>query len=73
MQRLVISGLDTAIDRGTLYFLIDNFVAPKVNVFKLNEQSKENPAVLVESYDIFSEVGVLPFWMGMAVYPSQGG
>jgi hypothetical protein len=56
-----------------LYFLTDKFAAPKINVFKLNEQSKENPAVLVESYDIFSEVGVLPFWMGMAVYPSHGG
>ena len=62
-------GIDAAIDRGRLYMLTDA-ASPKIEVFKLNEHDDADLADNIQSYDVFSNVGVLPFWMGMAIYPA---
>lgn len=63
-------GVDAAIDRGRLYLLTDDVVAPKVNVFKLRERDAEEPAMLVQSLDIYGTVGSIGTANGMAIYPS---
>lgn len=63
-------GVDVAIDRGRLYLLTDDPTAPKINVFDLHEHDTVNPATQIQSLDIFSVVGPIPFWMGMAIYPA---
>lgn len=63
-------GLDSAIDNGHLYVLT-LASSPKIEVFKLHEHDDDNLADHIQSFDIFSNVGILPFWMGMAIYPAR--
>ncbi|KAI4244237.1 MAG: hypothetical protein LQ352_006883 [Teloschistes flavicans] len=61
-------GVDTRIDREWLYLLTDDPKAPKLNVFAVQQGG---PGLkLIQSFDIFSNVGVIPFWMGLAIWPS---
>ena len=61
-------GIDTAVLRDYLYFLTDNLKDPKINVFQLGDGGEPK---FVQSFDIFKEVGVIPFWMGLGVWPKD--
>ncbi|KAL8711828.1 MAG: hypothetical protein Q9220_003772 [cf. Caloplaca sp. 1 TL-2023] len=61
-------GFDTKIDRKWLYVITDRAVAPKVEVFKIGKQGTFLRSV--QSFDIFSSVGQIPDWMGLAIWPS---
>ncbi|KAL8687581.1 MAG: hypothetical protein Q9218_006285 [Villophora microphyllina] len=61
-------GIDTRIDRKWLYLLTDSAKAPKLDVFAVQQGG---PGLkMVQSFDIFSTVGVIPFWMGLAIWPT---
>ncbi len=67
-------GQDSAVDRKWLYVLTDAHFptppAPKINVFDLEGGNRGEVPRLVQSFDIFSEVGPLGDWTGLAIYPS---
>ena len=50
--------------------MLTDAASPKIEVFKLNEHDDADLADNIQSYDVFINVGVLPFWMGMAIYPA---
>ncbi|KAL8945953.1 MAG: hypothetical protein Q9222_007582 [Ikaeria aurantiellina] len=61
-------GADTKIDRKWLYVITDRPAAPKVEVYAVGRQGTSLRSV--QSFDIFSNVGQIPGWMGLAIWPS---
>ena len=64
-------GLDAAVDRKRLYMITDSQVAPQIEVFDLAGRRDGGSPSLVQSFDIFSQVGKLTQWTGMATYPQD--
>ncbi|KAI4100785.1 MAG: hypothetical protein L6R37_005277 [Teloschistes peruensis] len=62
-------GVDTRIDRQWLYLLTSDPNAPKLDVFAVQQ---EGPGLkMIQSFDIFSSIGVIPSWMGLGIWPSS--
>ena len=60
-------GFDARVQGDYLYFLTDDQSDPKINVFDISDGGWP---MQVQSFDVFAEVGAIPDWMGMAVWPS---
>ena len=61
-------GADARVDRNWLYILSDDQMDPKVIVM---EVGPEQVPTTVQEFDIFQQVGTIPGWMGMAIYPTD--
>lgn len=59
-------GVDGEVCGDFLYMLTFSPTSPRVDVFQIG-----GPGLLteVQSFDIFKEVGKMPYWMGMAIWP----
>ncbi|KAL8750551.1 MAG: hypothetical protein Q9184_006388 [Pyrenodesmia sp. 2 TL-2023] len=62
-------ALDTKVDREWLYALTDDPVDSRVNVWAL--ESAGRGLRLVQGFEIFREVAMLPYRMGLAVWPAS--
>lgn len=60
-------GSDSRVDRDWLYILSDDLVDPKVVVMKVG--TGQVP-VTIQEFDTIEQVGKIPGWMGMAIYPN---
>ncbi|KAI4194093.1 MAG: hypothetical protein LQ350_007982 [Teloschistes chrysophthalmus] len=64
-----IGGVDTRLDRNWLYLLTNDPNGPKVDVFAVQQGG---PGLkMVQSFDIFSSIGKIPAWQGLAIWPSS--
>ena len=61
-----LGGLDSEVCGDFLYTLTLSATDPRVDVFRIG-----GPGLLtaVQSFDLFEEVGEIPGWMGMAIWP----
>lgn len=64
----VVGGSDARVDRNWLYILTDDQTDPKVIVMKVGPGQVPTT---VQEFDIFQQVGTIPGWMGMAIYPTD--
>lgn len=62
-------AIDTKVDRKWLYALTDDPVDSRVNVWEL--ESEGSGLRLVQRFEIFREVAMLPLRMGLAVWPAS--
>ncbi|KAK5077819.1 hypothetical protein LTR70_009427 [Exophiala xenobiotica] len=75
----VLGGFDSQVDRSWLYTLTDPFnvnppfnlaASPQVLVYDVSPVREGTPPHQVQSFDIFSSVGMIPNLHGLRVYPS---
>lgn len=66
-----LGGQDLVVDRTWLYLLLDSQTSPKIDVFSLSGLNDGKLPQLIQSFDIFAEVGVIPGWLGLRIYPSS--
>lgn len=59
-------GLDSEVAGEFLYVLTLNQTDPRVDVLKIGGVGL---LTLVQSFDVFGEVGRIAGWMGMAIWP----
>lgn len=62
-------GTDLVIDRRSLYLITDDPIKPEILVFSLDGAASGALPKLVQHFDIFSKVGRIPGWFGLAIYP----
>ena len=63
-----IGGEDNAVLGDCLYFLTDDPKDSRINFFRLGDGGAPK---FVQSFDIFKEVGMIPFWTGLGVWPKD--
>ncbi len=61
-------GSDSRVDRNWLYILSDDLMDPKVVVMRVGPGQVPST---IQEFDIFQQVGMIPGWMGMAIYPTD--
>ena len=61
-------GSDTRVDRKWLYILSNDQTDPKVIVMRVGPGQVPTT---IQEFDIFQQVGSIPGWMGMAIYPTD--
>ena len=61
-------GMDSRVNRNWLYILTDDQTDPKVVVMKVG---LGQVPTTIQEFDIFQQLGTIPAWMGMAIYPAD--